>query len=67
MPQPVFRYIPDRDLIQRLILRASNIKDDLDLAEFDLNEEDHNKDEEGVIGREEGENESPALVDNLEE
>ena len=32
--EPMFRYIPDRATIQRLITRASNMKDDL--AEFDL-------------------------------
>ena len=33
--EPVFRYIPDRRTIQRLIMRAANMKDDL--AEFGLN------------------------------
>lgn len=34
IPEPVFRYVPDRGIIQRLLTRASNMKDDL--AEFDL-------------------------------
>lgn len=37
MEQPTLRYIPDRDLVQRLIIRASNMKDDL--GEFDMTEE----------------------------
>ena len=39
MSQPAFRYIPDRDTIHRLLIRCSNMKDDL--AEFDLFEEKH--------------------------
>ena len=35
--EPVFRYIPDRDTIQRLLHRCSNMKDDL--AEFELFED----------------------------
>ena len=34
----MFRYIPDRDTIQRLLMRCSNMKDDL--AEFEINEDD---------------------------
>ena len=48
MPQPAFRYIPDRDTIHRLLIRCSNMKDDL--AEFDLFEEKH---------EEEGEEKAP--------
>ena len=35
--EPVFRYVPDRDTIQRLLTRCGNMKDDL--AEFDLFED----------------------------
>ena len=48
--EPVFRYVPDRDTIQRLITRASNMKDDL--AEFDLFQ-DTAADAEGMEGQEE--------------
>ena len=34
IPEPIFRYIPSRATIQRLIMRAANMKDDL--AEFVL-------------------------------
>jgi len=34
IPEPMFRYVPDRETIQRLITRCSNMKDDL--AEFDI-------------------------------
>ena len=34
IPEPYFRYIPDRGSIQRLIWRAANMKDDL--AEFNV-------------------------------
>ena len=33
--QPIFRYIPDRETIQRLLLRCSNMQDDL--GDFDMN------------------------------
>ena len=36
--EPVFRYIPDRATIQRLLMRVSNMKDDL--AEFGLDQDD---------------------------
>ena len=37
IPEPMFRYVPDRDTIQRILLRCANMKDDL--AEFDLFED----------------------------
>ena len=33
--QPIFRYVPDRETIQRLLLRCSNMQDDL--GDFDMN------------------------------
>ena len=38
--EPLFRYIPDRTTIQRLLTRCSNMKDDLaeDLGELGLYE-----------------------------
>lgn len=44
IPEPIFRYIPDRDTIQRLLVRCSNMKDDL--GEFDLFDEDGKADQE---------------------
>jgi len=35
--RPYFRYAPDRAVMQRLIMRAANMKDDL--AEFNLDGE----------------------------
>ena len=32
--QPIFRYVPDRETIQRLLLRCSNMQDDL--GDFDM-------------------------------
>ena len=32
--QPIFRYIPDRETIQRLLLRCGNMQDDL--GDFDI-------------------------------
>ena len=32
--QPIFRYIPDRETIQRLLFRCGNMQDDL--GEFDI-------------------------------
>jgi len=37
IPEPIFRYIPDRDTMQRLITRCSNMRDDL--AEFGIMED----------------------------
>ena len=34
IPEPMFRYVPDRDTIQRLLHKVSNMKDDL--TEFEL-------------------------------
>ena len=53
--EPMFRYIPDRDTMQRLLTRCSNMKDDL--AEFDLNED-------GDMAGEGGETLSPAEANN---
>ena len=50
MSQPAFRYIPDRDTIHRLLIRCSNMKDDL--AEFDLFEEKHDEEGEDKAGEE---------------
>ena len=41
--EPIFRYVPDRDTIQRLLIRCSNMKDDL--GEFELYDEDGAKGE----------------------
>lgn len=39
IPEPIFRYIPSRATIQRIIMRAANMKDDL--AEFALDAEEN--------------------------
>ncbi len=44
IPEPTFRYIPDRDTIQRLLTRCSNMKDDL--GEFELYDENQPADAE---------------------
>ena len=36
--EPMFRYVPDRAVMQKMIMRAANMKDDL--AEFGLDEEE---------------------------
>lgn len=53
--EPMFRYIPDRETMQRLITRCSNMKDDL--AEFDLAED-------AEMAGENGENTNPVEVNN---
>ena len=45
--EPTFRYIPDRDTIQRLLTRCSNMKDDL--GEFDLYEDNQPAEAEAEI------------------
>jgi len=38
IPEPMFRYIPDRETMQRMLLRCGNMKDDLGV--FDIMDDD---------------------------